>query len=47
MGGVKNEHYETPVVTVIDMMPETCFATSTEGIDHDEEHGWYQVTVYE
>ena len=44
-GGVKNEHYETPVATVIEMMPETCFTTSTEVIGQDEEHGWYEVTI--
>lgn len=45
MGGVKNKHYETPVVTVIEMMTETCFATSTESIRQDDEQGWYEVTI--
>ena len=43
-GGVKNEHYETPVVTVIEMTPETCF-TWTESIRQDDEQGWYGVTI--
>lgn len=43
MGGVKNEHYESPVVTVIEMVPETFLALSTEEIRQDDEQGWYQV----
>lgn len=43
MGGVKTERYESPAVTMIEMEPETCFATSTESIRHDDEQEWYQV----
>lgn len=44
MGGVKNEHYETPVVNVIEMIPDTYF-TCTESIRQDDEQGWYEVTI--
>ena len=36
----ETERYEPPAVTPIEIMVETCFATSTEDIQEGEEQGW-------
>ena len=38
--GVKTERYESPAVTMIEIMVETCIATSTEEIRQGEEQDW-------